>query len=127
MFKPNSIILYVADISVSTAFYQSVLKALPIETFDDFTVFALQDNMILGLQAKDAIDPKAQPAFGGFELCLSDITPEEVDAIYQDWKEKEIPIILEPVHLDFGYTFVAVDPDGHRLRICATDTSQLTG
>lgn len=24
----------------------------------------------------------------------------------------------EPVELDFGYTFAAMDPDGHRLRVC---------
>ena len=35
------------------------------------------------------------------------------------------PIALEPTTLDFGYTFVATDPDGHRLRVCATDTSDL--
>ena len=35
-------------------------------------------------------------------------------------------IVLEPTELDFGYTFVAVDPDGHRLRVCATDTSGLS-
>lgn len=27
--------------------------------------------------------------------------------------------------LPFGYTFVATDPDGHRLRVCATDTIEL--
>ncbi len=34
-----------------------------------------------------------------------------------------IPMVLEPTVLEFGYTFVATDPDGHRLRVCATDTS----
>ncbi len=32
---------------------------------------------------------------------------------------------LEPTELAFGYTFVATDPDGHRLRVCATDTTNL--
>jgi len=28
-----------------------------------------------------------------------------------------LDIIQEPVQMDFGYTFVATDPDGHRLRV----------
>lgn len=32
---------------------------------------------------------------------------------------------MKPTTLDFGYTFVAIDPDGHRLRVCATDTSNI--
>ncbi|KAE9943372.1 phenazine biosynthesis protein, partial [Escherichia coli] len=34
-----------------------------------------------------------------------------------------IPMVLPPSRLEFGYTFVALDPDGHRIRLCATDTS----
>ena len=39
------------------------------------------------------------------------------------WKKLNLKIELEPQMLDFGYTFVANDPDGHRLRVCVTDTS----
>ena len=28
-----------------------------------------------------------------------------------------VPIAQAPVALDFGYTFVGLDPDGHRLRM----------
>jgi hypothetical protein len=28
-------------------------------------------------------------------------------------------IIQEPVKMDFGFTFTAADPDGHRLRVFA--------
>ena len=98
----------------------------PIESFQDFTVFALTDDFVLGLQSKHAIDPKPENHFGGFELCLSDISVEEVDKLYSSWQKQQIPIVLEPVKLDFGYTFVALDPDGHRLRVCATDTTNIT-
>ena len=49
---------------------------------------------------------------------------DEVDKIYSEWKKFDLKIELEPQMLDFGYTFVAKDPDGHRLRVCATDTSK---
>ncbi len=126
MFRPNSIILYVDDVERSTQFYKEIIHNDPIESYEDFSVFALTDTFILGLQSKHAIDPKPQASFGGFELCLSDISAEKVDILYKEWTDKNIPIEMEPTHLDFGYTFVALDPDGHRLRVCATDTTTVS-
>lgn len=123
MFKPNSVILYVDDVDASTAFYKATFGEDPIEAFPGFSVFSLKDGFILGLQTKHDIEPKPQPAFGGFELCLSDISIEEVDAIFNDFKARNVPMALPPTRLEFGYTFVALDPDGHRIRLCATDTS----
>ena len=60
---------------------------------------------------------------GGSELNLSDVEHVDVDRLYAQWKALGIPMILAPTVLEFGYTFVATDPDGHRLRVCATDTS----
>ncbi|HHQ6053855.1 TPA: VOC family protein [Morganella morganii] len=57
MFKPNSIILYVSDVEKSTRFYTRLLNAEPVEQYSEFSVFALSDDMILGLQAKSGIDP----------------------------------------------------------------------
>ncbi|MFD2840663.1 VOC family protein [Populibacterium corticicola] len=124
-FTPNSVILYVSDVEASTKFYQAVLGAEPLETFEDFTVFALSDTITLGLQTADQIDPKAEPHVGGSELSLSDVSRETVDRLYAAWTATNVQIALEPTELAFGYTFVATDPDGHRLRVCATDTTGL--
>lgn len=125
MFKPNSIILYVTDVDKSTVFYSKILKAEPIEQYSEFSVFALSDDFILGLQAKSGIDPKPQSQFGGFEVCMSDVSKQDVDDIYHQWCKLGVDIVMKPTDLDFGYTFVAVDPDGHRLRVCATDTTNI--
>ncbi|MBW5407113.1 VOC family protein [Morganella morganii] len=127
MFKPNSIILYVRDTEKSTCFYTKLLNAEPDEQYSEFSVFALSDNMILGLQAKSGIDPAPQPCIGGVEICMSDVSNREVDDIYRRWCEPGVKIIMKPVILDFGYTFVATDPDGHRLRVCTTDTTNIDG
>ncbi len=124
-FTPNSIIFYVSDVEASTEFYRTVLGAEPVETFEGFAVFALSDTVTLGLQAADQIDPKAEPHVGGSELSLSDIDRDTVDRLYAEWTAHKVPIALEPTELAFGYTFVATDPDGHRLRVCATDTTGL--
>ena len=109
-FCPNSIILYVADVDLSTAFYSRILGRGPQETFEGLAVFALSRAVTLCLQEAAAIEPAA----------------DDVDRIYARWRELGVPMMLEPTELDFGYTFVAVDPDGHRLRVCATDTSGLS-
>lgn len=124
-FTPNSVILYVADVEASTRFYRAVLDAEPLETFEGFALFPLADAITLGLQARDQIDPRAQPHVGGTELSLSDVDRTTVDQLHSLWRGSGVTILLEPTELDFGYTFVATDPDGHRLRVCATDTSAL--
>ena len=122
-FVPNSVILYVSDVEVSTAFYREILGHGPIKTYPGFSVFTLSDEMTLGLQAADEIEPAAEPYVGGTELSLSNVERADVDRLHAQWKALGIPMVLEPTVLEFGYTFVVTDPDGHRLRVCATDTS----
>lgn len=124
-FAPTSVILYVTDVEASTTFYRQALNKEPIETFDDFAVFALTEDVTIGLQTRDQIDPAATGTPGSVELSMSYATHDDVDQLYQDWTTLDFPIALEPTTLEFGYTFVATDPDGHRLRVCATDTTNL--
>jgi hypothetical protein len=42
-----------------------------------------------------------------------------VRSAHADWIACGLRIVQEPVDLDFGYTFTALDPDGHRLRVFA--------
>ncbi|WP_034472254.1 VOC family protein [Actinomyces johnsonii] len=123
VFVPNSVILYTSDVEASTAFYRGILGHGPIETYPGFSVFKLSDDLTLGLQAADEIEPAAEPYVGGGELSLSDVDRADVDRLHARWRALGIPMLMEPALLEFGYTFVATDPDGHRLRVCATDTS----
>ena len=54
---------------------------------------------------------------------MSGVTDGDVDCLYQAWVKQGVTIVAEPTRLEFGYTFVAQDPDGHRIRVCATDVS----
>ncbi|MEV3810596.1 VOC family protein, partial [Aeromonas allosaccharophila] len=98
MFKPNSLIIYVENVALSTDFYKKILNVEPLETYEEFSVFPISSDFILGIQAKSGIDPKPQPQFGGFEMCLADVTEDDVDAIYQEWKKLGITFELEPTH-----------------------------
>jgi uncharacterized glyoxalase superfamily protein PhnB len=44
-----------------------------------------------------------------------------VDALYEEWRKEGLSIEQEPMTAVFGRTFVALDPDGHRLRVCTPD------
>jgi predicted enzyme related to lactoylglutathione lyase len=42
-----------------------------------------------------------------------------VEATHADWSKRGLTIAQPPTRMDFGHTFVALDPDGHRLRVFA--------
>ncbi|MHC5307736.1 VOC family protein [Bartonella sp. LJL80] len=125
MFKPSTIILYVEDVEKSTEFYQNFLARAPVERFEGFSVFALTDDFSLGLQDRYSIDPQPTMHNGGTEISMSYATNTEVDDLYRQCCHDNTTIALPPTKLEFGYTFVALDPDGHRLRVCATDTTNV--
>ena len=112
----NFAILYVTDVAKSQAFYTKLLGRPPIEASPGFAMFKAAPGMMLGLWKADEVEPKAKP--GGSELCIP--APQaEIDGMAVAWAEKGIEIALEPKTLDFGYTFVGLDPDGHRVRVFA--------
>ena len=61
-------------------------------------------------------------AYGGAsELAFSVADRSVVNDMHADWAGRGVAIAQRPVALDFGYTFVAVDRDGHRLRVFAPE------
>jgi predicted enzyme related to lactoylglutathione lyase len=64
----------------------------------------------------------SQPAAnapGGGEIAFAVESAEAVDARCAEWRARGLPIAQTPTQMDFGRTFVALDPDGHRLRVFA--------
>lgn len=118
MSHPNFLILYVDQPLQSAAFYADLLGCPAIETSPTFALFALESGLMLGLWSKHTVEPQAT-APGGGELALTVDNPAAVDATHAAWCAKGLPILQAPVAMDFGYTFVALDPDGHRLRVFA--------
>ena len=119
MTDPNFVILYVKDPSKSTAFYTDVLGHPPVEASPTFAMFALSSGVTLGLWARDTVAPAADAAAGGAELAITVADNDAVRAAHADWSARKLPIAQAPTAMDFGYTFVALDPDGHRLRVFA--------
>lgn len=119
MTDPNFVILYVKDPSASAAFYTDLLGRTPVEASPTFAMFALSSGITLGLWSRDEVAPAADAAAGGAELVITLPDADAVRATHGDWSRRKLPIAQAPTAMDFGLTFVALDPDGHRLRVFA--------
>jgi catechol 2,3-dioxygenase-like lactoylglutathione lyase family enzyme len=117
MFDPNFILLYVDNPPASAAFYADLIGRAPVESSATFALFALGSGVMLGLWSKHTVEPAAPAQFGGSELGFAVENADAVRAKHRDWAARGLPIAQAPVELDFGHTFVALDPDGHRLRV----------
>ena len=119
MFEPNFLLLYVADPLESSAFYADILGRAPVEAQPTFALFVLRSGLKLGLWLKANVQPATSAHNGGSELCFTVENAAEVRATHSAWAERGLPILQTPTEMDFGHTFVALDPDGHRLRVFA--------
>ena len=107
-------ILYVDSPAASVAFYEALLGLAPAESSPTFALFALPSGAGIGLWSRHTVQPAAVVAGGGGELAF---VVENVDAVHADWAARGLTIAQPPTDLDFGRTFVALDPDQHRLRV----------
>lgn len=116
MLKPNLgyVILFVRDPIKSSAFYSRLLGLQPIEESPTFALFAFQNGVMLGLWSQKTAEPTVSAPAGGSEIAFSE---DAVDALYNQWKKLGIKMAQEPTDMDFGRTFVALDPDNHRIRV----------
>jgi predicted enzyme related to lactoylglutathione lyase len=117
MALPHFVLLYVDDPEASAAFYTRLLDRQPLDSSPNFVMFELAPDLRLGLWARRDVEPTPRGANDAGELAMAVGTNEEVEALCADQKRKGAAILQEPVTMDFGRTFLAADPDGHRLRV----------
>ncbi|PJD95746.1 MAG: hypothetical protein CK426_09195 [Legionella sp.] len=119
MLEPNVIVLYVDDIARTSQFYQDLLGIKPEEASPTFHSFALSNGMNLALKAKYSVTPPTEAKSDNGELAFTLDSNQNVDELFVAWQSRKIDILLPPTQAPFGYTFVALDPDGHRLRVAS--------
>jgi catechol 2,3-dioxygenase-like lactoylglutathione lyase family enzyme len=113
------VLLYVANPPASAAFYGALLGAPVVEQSPTFAMVPLRDGVMLGLWARPGVAPPASAAPGASEIALTVATAAAVRATHAEWQQRRIAIAQPPTAMDFGTTFVALDPDGHRIRVFA--------
>jgi predicted lactoylglutathione lyase len=117
MATPNFVILYVDNPISSAAFYARLLDRPALETSPTFAMFNLHDGVMLGLWSRHTVQPGASAHAGAAEIAFTVDSKEAVQNLHTDWKAKGLPVLQPPTQVDFGFTFTAADPDGHRLRV----------
>jgi catechol 2,3-dioxygenase-like lactoylglutathione lyase family enzyme len=115
MFTPtlSFVLLFVSNPQKSSLFYQDLLGIKPVEESPTFTLFALSNGIMLGLWSKYTAEPLVTAPPGAMEICFP---VDDVDRLYEEWGKKQVTVAQKPTDMDFGRTFVILDPDGHRIR-----------
>ena len=112
------LLVYVEDVAASRSFYASILGRGAIESSPTFAMLPAAPNLMLGLWKRDEVKPTAN-ADGGGEIAFTATDDSEVDSICEQWRARGVGIVQEPTTMDFGRSFVGLDPDGTRLRVFA--------
>ena len=112
------VLVYVEDVARSQVFYASILGRPAIESSPTFAMLPAAPGLMLGLWRRDGVKPMAGRGVGG-EIAFTARNEAEVDALCADWRTRGVEIAQAPTSMDFGYTFVALDPDGQRMRVFA--------
>lgn len=113
------VLLYVESPPASATFYADLLGCPIVEQSPTFAMLPLRDGVMLGLWSRHTVAPQAAALSGAGEIALTVADADAVSATHADWAKRGIAIAQTPTKLDFGLTFVAADPDGHRIRVFA--------
>jgi catechol 2,3-dioxygenase-like lactoylglutathione lyase family enzyme len=113
------VLLYVDSPADSAKFYTDLLEAPILEQSPTFAMLPLRDGVMLGLWSRHTVEPKPAAKAGASEVAFTVADPAAVREVHADWSQRGLRIPQAPTEMDFGTTFVALDPDGHRLRVFA--------
>ncbi len=113
------LILYVENPLESAKFYTDLLGIPVLEQSSTFAMLPLHNDVMLGLWSRDTVEPKVTSMAGAGEVAFTVPDAAAVNTMHDDWTRRGLTIAQVPVQMDFGVTFVALDPDGHRLRVFA--------
>ena len=115
------LLLHVTDDAASVSFYSELLAIPIVERKEGFAMLPLRDGVMLGLWSRETVEPPSTGQSGGNEIAFRVDDAAAVEATHADWHRRGLAIVQAPTSMSFGRTFVAADPDGHRLRVFAPD------
>lgn len=119
----NAVIVFVTSDAQKTAnYYRDLLGFRVVAHFDKEERFAAlyRDEIeIVVVQSRFGEVVSNQARYGaGYDAYLDPEDVEDVDALYEEWKEKGVQIIHPPGLTSYGsYEFVFEDIDGRRIGV----------
>jgi predicted enzyme related to lactoylglutathione lyase len=111
----NLVLLYVEDPARSSRFYEKLFKKAPVASSPAYVAFKLDNGLTLGLWSTRAPDFVSTGIGNLAEIAFIVKDDAEVDRLYG------VTIEQPPAFAVFGLSFVALDPDQHRIRVCTPD------
>jgi len=121
MLTPNLLLLYVEDPLRSAIFYEKIFSIKPAASFPTYVAFTFENGFTFSLWSLHAKDFVSSGTGHRAEQAFLVENEEKVREIYKQWRELEVTIEQDMHEAAFGLTFVALDPDGHRIRVCIPD------
>lgn len=118
---PDLLILYVDDPAASAAFYERLLERAPTASFPTYVAFRFDSGLTMALWSTEAKDFVSSGSGHRAEVAFTVTDRAAVMAMHARWEQAGVTIEQAPHDAVFGPTFVALDPDGHRLRVCMAD------
>ncbi|MFT4160580.1 VOC family protein [Shinella sp.] len=121
MISPNLLILYVENPAVSGRFYEQLFGRAPVAQSPGFVAFRFENGLGLGLWSTSSPEFVSSGTGHRSEIAIVVDDDAAIDALHETWKAAGVAIEQPPFTAVFGRTFVALDPDGHRIRVCPPD------
>jgi predicted enzyme related to lactoylglutathione lyase len=72
---------------------------------------------MLGLWSRSTVKPLPSTAPDASEIAFTVTDADTVRATHLDWMGRCLIMAQGPTQMDFGHTFVALDPDGRRIHV----------
>jgi predicted enzyme related to lactoylglutathione lyase len=117
------LLLHVESPAASATFYNELLGIPVVEQSPTFAMLPLRDGVMLGLWSRATVEPKSTQQPGACEVAFTVADAAAVEGTHAVWKKRGLSIAQAPIKMDFGTTFVALDLDGHRLRVFAPEAA----
>lgn len=121
MFMPNLLLFYVQNPIESAIFYEKIFKIKPVTSFPTYVAFSFENGFTFSLWSMQAKNFVSGGEGHRSELAFMVPNEEQVVALRNTWKQLGVKIEQDLHEAIFGLTFVALDPDGHRIRVCMPD------
>jgi len=121
MIVPNLLLFYVKNPLESALFYEKIFLIKPIASFPTYVAFSFENGFTFSLWSMQAKDFVSSGTGHRSELAFMVDDTHMVLELRKQWGELGVVIEQDLHEAVFGLTFVALDPDGHRIRVCMPD------
>jgi predicted enzyme related to lactoylglutathione lyase len=121
MLIPNLLLFYVKNPLESALFYEKIFSTKPVASFPTYVAFSFENGLTFSLWSMQAKNFVSGGTGHRSELSFMVRDEQTVRELRKQWGEFGVTIEQELHEAVFGLTFVALDPDGHRIRVCMPD------